>query len=266
MNTYPMVASLGYNSNRFRCNHDSYIAINIEDKIHPTWIDYFKRNDFSLNELLRYLYVSAYENGLDVFPLPQDVMNVFSMDPGSIKVVLIGQDPYPQTYTNERGDLQPVANGYSFATNSGQITPSLERIFSAIGEVKYETGDFSLRGWIRQGVFLLNKTPVVWCIPNKIRYAPDNEKEMKRLEALCLTPETKWGSITKNICLFITNHINSLSNGTKHVYFILLGKKAFDLSHSLTNYTTAPHPSTRNDVEFKADCFIRTPGINWRNA
>ena len=67
----------------------------------------------------------------------------------NIKVVILGQDPYP---------TKDVANGFAFAVNKNiQIPKSLKQIFK---EIRNEFGvvntDRTLDSWIKQGVLLLN--------------------------------------------------------------------------------------------------------------
>jgi len=265
---YPYIAKLGYiDETSYRCNHLPYRPIDISNKVASEWIDFFRKQEYAINELLRYLYVTAYETGvLDVRPAPEDVMNVFGMKPSDIKVVVVGQDPYPGTYRiaiggekvkgKDRYKYVPIANGYAFATNSNEITSSLETIFGAIRGVEHATGDFTLRGWINQGVFLLNRTPVLWMYNNENKDTPVKD------EKLLNTPERLWGEITKNVCLFI----NSLSSVT----FLLFGSKAASLKSHLPSSIVASHPSGRNTSSsnpFTDEPFTLTSStIKWRKA
>jgi uracil-DNA glycosylase len=246
MTSFPFIPQIGYtNEKLYRCNHSKYLPIDVGASMHPTWIQFFKEHNYSINEILRYLYVSAYEQGLEIRPLAKDVMNVFSMDPSAIKVVIVGQDPYPS---------EGVANGYAFATSTPNITSSLETIFRAIRGVEHPQNDYTLSGWIRQGVFLLNKTPVVWVLP----------KDYYNERVDLTVPESIWRDITKNVCLFI-NSVNS------NVPFLLFGTKSSILKQSLPtrNCIVAPHPSGRNTGpnQLNDEPFTETSSIiNWRNA
>lgn len=84
-----------------------------------------------------------------ITPQKNDVLNFLTIDPQSIKVVILGQDPYP---------TKGVANGYAFAVNSyAPIPKSLQNIFQ---EIKATFGkvitDRTLKHWTNQGVLLLN--------------------------------------------------------------------------------------------------------------
>lgn len=86
-----------------------------------------------------------------IYPPPANLFRAFELCPfDSVKVVIIGQDPY-------HGPGQ--ANGLSFAVNDGvTIPPSLKNIFKEIendlGIAPTLHGDLSR--WAKQGVLLLN--------------------------------------------------------------------------------------------------------------
>lgn len=91
-------------------------------------------------------------NSLDftnVTPQKSDVLNFLKLDLEKIKVVIIGQDPYP---------TPGIANGYAFAVKRGtKIPKSLQNIFKEIEEVQgFVKADCTLDHWTRQGVLLLN--------------------------------------------------------------------------------------------------------------
>ncbi len=264
MTSYPFIREIGYtNEKLYKCNHTRYNSVEVGTSIHPIWIQFFKEHNYSINEILRYLYVSAYEQGLEIRPLAKDVMNVFSMNPSSIRVVIVGQDPYP---------AEGVANGFAFATNTQIITSSLETIFKVIRGVEHPPNDYSLSGWIGQGVFLLNKTPVVWVMPRdsssygqSFGSSGNAGGTFTYSEKIDLTvPEGIWRDITKNVCLFI-NSVNAT------VPFLLFGTKSSILKQSLPtrNCIVAPHPSGRNvsSNQLNDEPFTETSSIiNWRQA
>jgi uracil-DNA glycosylase len=105
--------------------------------------DYFKQLSEQIN--------LAYKTKL-VYPPAKLVFNAFNLCPfNSIKVVLIGQDPY-------HGDGQ--ANGLCFSVNDGiRQPPSLKNIFK---ELKTDIPEFeepisgNLEAWAKQGVLMLN--------------------------------------------------------------------------------------------------------------
>lgn len=84
-----------------------------------------------------------------ITPKPDQVLRFLEIDPDQVKVVIIGQDPYP---------TKNVANGRAFAVNLDCPIPrSLINIFKEIVEVKghFKT-DRTLEHWAKQGVLLLN--------------------------------------------------------------------------------------------------------------
>lgn len=90
------------------------------------------------------------------YPPGRLIFNAFNLCPfGSVKAVIIGQDPY-----HEPGQ----AHGLSFSVNAGvAFPPSLQNIFREIsddiGAPMPQSGD--LTRWARQGVLLLNATLTV---------------------------------------------------------------------------------------------------------
>lgn len=90
------------------------------------------------------------------YPPGKLIFNAFNLCPfDSVKVVVIGQDPY-----HEPGQ----AHGLSFSVNEGvPLPPSLQNIFKEIhddlGTPIPRSGD--LTRWARQGVLLLNATLTV---------------------------------------------------------------------------------------------------------
>lgn len=91
-------------------------------------------------------------DGRVIYPPGPLIFNAFELTPfESVKVVLIGQDPY-------HGPGQ--AEGLSFSVPHGvRIPPSLQNIYKEISDdlgVDMSHKDGSLRGWAEQGVFLLN--------------------------------------------------------------------------------------------------------------
>lgn len=128
----------------------------MEVAIEPSWKkalaeefdkDYFK----NLAEKVRQAYLAG-----QVFPPPKTVFNAFNLCPfESVKVVIIGQDPY-------HGLGQ--AHGLCFSVQDDvAIPPSLRNIYKEIkndlGKEIPPTGN--LERWAKQGVLLLNATLTV---------------------------------------------------------------------------------------------------------
>jgi uracil-DNA glycosylase len=125
-------------------------------KIASSWKDGLK-NEFEkpyFEQLIRFVK-DEYKTQM-VYPPGKEIFRAFdSADFGSIKVVIIGQDPY-------HGAGQ--ANGLCFSVRDGiTIPPSLKNIFkeikSDLGKPIPKSGD--LERWANQGVLLLNATLTV---------------------------------------------------------------------------------------------------------
>lgn len=116
----------------------------------------------------------------NVFPPRAQIFNALKETPlQSVKVVILGQDPYPTA---------GVANGLAFSVSAGvKIPPSLKNIDLALqedlGVPKPTTGD--LTAWARQGVLLLNTVnTVLEGAPNSHRgqgWEPFNEAVLKKV-------------------------------------------------------------------------------------
>lgn len=101
-------------------------------------------------------FLEAEEKKGKVFPPRAQIFNALKETPlTSVKVVILGQDPYPTA---------GVANGLAFSVSPGvKIPPSLKNIDLALtedlGVAKPASGD--LTPWARQGVLLLNTVNTV---------------------------------------------------------------------------------------------------------
>lgn len=103
-----------------------------------------------LSEFLHEAYATK-----TVFPAKSQVFRAFMTDLGSVKVVVLGQDPY---------HTPGAAHGLAFSVPSSQpIPPSLVNIYK---EIDAEYGSHAnrsgnLRDWQAQGVLLLNNVLTV---------------------------------------------------------------------------------------------------------
>ncbi|NKB97478.1 MAG: uracil-DNA glycosylase [Pseudomonadales bacterium] len=102
---------------------------------------------------------SEKQKGKRIYPPGAEIFAAFDHTPvSSVKVVIIGQDPY-------HGPDQ--AHGLCFSVKSGiAIPPSLRNIFQEInddlnGEGHIDGAQGLLTGWARQGVLLLNSVLTV---------------------------------------------------------------------------------------------------------
>lgn len=124
----------------------------IPDIIHESWHKYLQplfdddKMKMIRDEILAHCYF---------YPAPSNIFRVFSMPMEDIKVVILGQDPYPN------GE----ANGLAFAVEEETPIPkSLSIIFKEVIKAEtptefvevLKTKDRTLMNWFNQGVFLLN--------------------------------------------------------------------------------------------------------------
>jgi len=128
------------------CESDRPIALD------PTWLRHLEpefRADYMLG--LRRFLLEEKQRGARIFPPGNLIFNALNSTPlDSVKVVILGQDPY-------HGPGQ--AHGLSFSVPRGvPIPPSLQNIYkelqSDLGLEPPTHGD--LGSWARQGVLLLN--------------------------------------------------------------------------------------------------------------
>lgn len=133
------------------------------------------------------------------FPSKNNVFKIFNeLDYNKVRVVILGQDPYPQSNK---------ATGIAFANpkNSTTISPSLrvirDKVCSQFNKPK-EDFDITLESWVKQGIFLLNTALTV------IENTPDSHTEI-------------WKPFTQKI-------LSTLSEWNPGIIYVLLGKKALD--------------------------------------
>lgn len=143
---------------------DKWKIIDIVNKYPPYhWKDFFKDNIETLEEISKIL-----EKEKRFFPLKKDIFKVFELiSPKEIKVVIIGQDPYPNE-TEYEGEILPQATGIAFSIrDNDKLTSSLINIYKEVlnccapnKDVK-EIKNGNLISWVRQGVLLLNSNLTV---------------------------------------------------------------------------------------------------------
>jgi uracil-DNA glycosylase len=90
--------------------------------------------------------------GHEVLPPPQDILRVYrELAPEDVRVVIVGQDPYPTP-----GDAHGLAFSY---VGSGRRPASLRNILLEVAAEDLgatDSGRSDLGAWARQGVLLLN--------------------------------------------------------------------------------------------------------------
>lgn len=174
-----------------------------QSKVHSEWLSFLPETFLAISKVIESLPDECAPN-------IEDLLNVFQMPPSEVRVVIVGQDPYPNP-----GD----AIGYAFATYKTNKTPkSLQNIFKEItnefGEVHT---DNTLHSWIEQGVFLLNRN---------LSTAPG--------ESLAHV-NVGWQSITEDVV--------QLLGEKSSVVALLMGKGAATLERNFKNSVITSHPS-----------------------
>ena len=118
-------------------------------RIHYSWMPHIRE---ALEENLPRIEQRI---GRDFLPLAEDVFAALSLPVEEVRVLIVGQDPYP---------TPGHAMGLSFSTRPGVAAPrSLTNIYTELhddlGIQGREDGD--LRAWFNQGVLLLNRVLTV---------------------------------------------------------------------------------------------------------
>jgi uracil-DNA glycosylase len=120
------------------------------DQMHPTW-------QVALEPALPLLdHLESKLEGVEFLPARENVMRAFLQPLQDVRVLILGQDPYPNPQ---------YAMGLSFSVDPStkKLPQSLKNIFieyeQDTGFVKPSSGDLSL--WAQHGVLLLNRTLTV---------------------------------------------------------------------------------------------------------
>jgi len=208
----------------------------------------FFKNEFFKNEFKKEyftklkLFLHEEYQTKNIYPNLADIFNAFLLTPlTSVKVVLLGQDPYATPNT---------AHGLAFSVNeNSKIPPSLKNIYKEIiadtGSLISDKGD--LTSWAKQGVLLLNTILTV-------------EENKPRSHA-----KKGWETFTDNV-------LTELNKTDTPICFILLGndaiKKSKFLSSSKHLILTAAHPSPLARGKFfgskvfsKANSYLKINGL-----
>lgn len=211
--------------------------------IHPSWNEYllplFQTDDM---KKLKYEILPS----INVEPARDNIFRVFETPLHDIKVVILGQDPYPN------GE----ANGLAFAVNKDSVTPSSltsiqEELFDdKTPSLRFASEWKTLEHWKEQGVFLLNT-------------ALTTEHGVKGAHLKL------WQPFIKEVIHIISEHVGPT--------WLLWGRKAQDLAIPMVQkfagpgrnaYFSAPHPVAhlygKRDVSF-IGCghFKNLNNINW---
>jgi uracil-DNA glycosylase len=186
---------------------------------------FIQSSDF--DKILETLYKLREESKRFTPPLKQ-VFRAFEECPhNKLKVIMIGQDPYPQL---------GVADGLAFScSNTGKPQPSLKNIFEAVDTIVYDNirkeYDPDLTRWANQGVLLLNSA--LTCEIDKVgSHYP----------------------IWKEFIAYIMDIINFTDSG---LIFVLMGKQAQELEGLIGDHhyiIKVSHPASAAYTKTTWDC------------
>jgi len=200
--------------------------MSLEALIPPDWCAALKAEltTSSFRELSA--FVDAEYASASVFPPREQIFAALNDTPlANVRVVVIGQDPYPT-----RGN----ANGLAFSVSPGMKIPaSLKNIFKAlvidVGATLPKSGD--LTPWAKQGVLLLNTVLTV-------REGEANSHRGKG-----------WEPLTEAM-------LERVNASAMPVVFLCLGAQAQKMANALVDTSkhsvlSAPHPSPLNGKAFE---------------
>jgi uracil-DNA glycosylase len=153
--------------------------------------------------------------GLQVIPDDSNLFRALSISPKQVRVVIVGQDPYPNPAN---------ACGLSFSVPSGTnpMPPTLRNILKElqadVGSAQVQDGD--LTPWLKQGVMLLNR------VLTTVAHKSDAHRKIG------------WQTITERI-LEVTVQNNP------DVVAVLWGNPALEVEHIFKpqNVISSSHPS-----------------------
>jgi uracil-DNA glycosylase len=206
------------------------IKLKLIERLKPSgWANklrgFIQTSDF--DKILEVLYKLRQEGKRFTPPLKQ-VFRAFEECPhDKLKVVIIGQDPYPHF---------GVADGLAFScSNTGKPQPSLKNIFDAINHTVHDdwpiAQDADLTRWANQGVLLLNSA--LTCQIDKVgsHYA-----------------------IWKDFIAYTMDILNYTDSG---LIFVLMGKQAQELESMIGDHhhiIKVSHPASAAYTKTVWDC------------
>lgn len=193
--------------------------------IHKSWHKLFIDTHNKLVPMLKEIDVMRDEGEVNIFPTKNDVFKVFTKGIDDIKIVLLGQDPYPK---------KGHAMGLAFSVNRNIVMASsvynmFKELKTEYPERKYNFLHGDLTAWADRGMFLLN------CALTVIEGKANSQQAMWTwFTDLCI----------EYMCQYIReNNIN--------VVFLLFGANAISkiniikliLPQQLIKFVTCTHPS-----------------------
>lgn len=126
----------------------------LDDFMAPDWAEALRPVQPHIHDLARALALEQ-QNGIQVLPGPNHILRTFTYPLSHVKVIIVGQDPYP---------TPGHSVGLAFSvTRQTRLPRSLVNIYKELaadlGVPTPTHGDLS--GWADEGVFLLNRVLTV---------------------------------------------------------------------------------------------------------
>lgn len=184
-----------------------------EQYAHISWVNQFKDKIPIIKKIELFLADNA-SNGKNIIPSPHKVYRALEENINHTKVLILGQDPYPNPN---------YATGLAFSVgqNTSPLPKSLINIYheleNDLGKKALHNGD--LKSWVTEGVMLLNTSLTTEA------YKSNSHKFVWRI--------------------FIASILKSLTERDRPLVSILWGKNAYEYADKLQKYPciTSSHPS-----------------------
>ena len=183
------------------------------------WSTEFKKYKAAIKDISKRIQACEKKYG-PYYPEKENLFKAFELTPlETVKVVIVGQDPYPSLLANGKCRAQ----GLSFSVSKEDSIPgSLKNIYKEIKNdfpMFQEPKHGDLTYWAEQGVFLFNQA---------LTYCPEDPKCYLNL----------WNRFTNIVIKILNENIDNC-------IYILWGKKAEKLSESIKSreIITGVHPS-----------------------
>lgn len=198
-------------------------------------------NKYDLDKLCQFLYDEYSNPIIHIMPKVPKIFRVFELEPDNIRVIIIGQDPYPKG----------IPNGRAFdCEECEKCEKSLVNINKEISnEYGFTRNNKSLQGWVNQGVFLINTVLT-------IRAGKSNSHAGRG-----------WENFTMEVLKYLAN---------RRIAWLILGKYALNIADKAgvtKEYmvvTSHPSPLSAKSGFFGSNCFKKInmllepqSSINW---
>lgn len=211
-----------------------------------SWEDHWKEffDEENVN-LLDSIITCIDDSGQDIMPMRDEVLRMFTlMKPVDIRVVIVGQSPYPNS----------DACGIPFVSAKGNVTASLgnmkKEISMEFGKPYIKDPNSMVENWTKQGVFMINASLTIGLSGEE--YLRDHS--------------VVWREFIIKLLEYI---------GKENIPFLLFGKDAWGFEENIRSgcILKVPHPVSRGDKKFlgcmvftNANKFLRSIGsreITW---